>query len=622
VLVFAFASAALAAGASAALAAVVSNDPNYTASLLTSGLANPANGVLFRPLTNDVLVTEYGVSKVTKVDSTTGAKAPFVSVTKPDEMAIDSLGDVYVKQHPEGPIYRFSAAGTPLVPAAFSVPRLSCQFPAGMAFDAADNFYLACSTATEGKILKYAAGTTTSPTVFASGFGVLEGIRFNSAGKLFAADYTDSQVYEVKPGGTKLSEHTLWGNVSKPINVAFDPCGDLFATDTTTVVRIHSPGTVTTFASGFTEAFGLDFDPTGHLYVDDFATGDLWKFTPKTPCSAVVDQAITAKGTTVSATEGAGFSGTVATFEDPDTTAKTSDYTAKIKWGDGGESSGTVSGSGGKFEVSGSHTYAEEGTYTVTVTIEDADNATNTATATSTANVADAALASKCAAAETSPQAFSGPTATFIDEDPNGMSPPDYTATIEWGDSTSSPGTVSTGTGHGPYTVSGTHVYTSQGTFTITTTIKDAGGSKTVSTCRTLVFGVLPGGGSFVIGDKNATIGKVVTFSDVEWWGSNWWKENSLSGGPAPSAFKGFAESSPNPPLCGESWTTDTGNSSGPPATVPEYMAVIAASKITQSGSTISGNAPEVVIVKTNPGYLPNPGHKGTGKLMAIVCKI
>ena len=73
--------------------------------------------------------------------------------------------------------------------------------------------------------------------------------------------------------------------------------------------------------------------------------------------------------------------------------------------------------------------------------------------------------------------------------------------------------------------------------------------------------------------------------------------------------------------MCGETWTTDTGNGSAPPATVPEYMEVIAASKITQSGSTITGNAPEVVVVKTNPGCLPNPGHEGTGKVIAIVCK-
>jgi len=125
--------------------------------------------------------------------------------------------------------------------------------------------------------------------------------------------------------------------------------------------------------------------------------------------------------------------------------------------------------------------------------------------------------------------------------------------------------------------------------------------------------------GSFVIGDQNATIGNVVTFSDVEWWGSNWWKENSLSGGRAPSDFKGFAESSPSPPTCGETWTTNTGNSSGPPATVPEYMEVIGASKITQSGSTVTGNAPKLAVVKTNPGYLPDPGHKGTGKVVAVI---
>jgi TolB protein len=140
------------------------------------------------------------------------------------------------------------------------------------------------------------------------------------------------------------------------------------------------------------------------------------------------------------------------------------------------------------------------------------------------------------------------------------------------------------------------------------------------TTQETVISPTALASGSFVIGDLNATVGSIVSFSDVEWWGSNWWKRNSLSGGPAPAAFKGFAESSPSPPTCGENWTTGTGNSSGPPATVPGFMAVIAASKITQSGSVISGNAPEVVVVRTNPGYAPNPGHVGTGTVVAIVC--
>jgi len=119
-----------------------------------------------------------------------------------------------------------------------------------------------------------------------------------------------------------------------------------------------------------------------------------------------------------------------------------------------------------------------------------------------------------------------------------------------------------------------------------------------------------------VIGNLNAVGG-----NSVEFWGAQWAKHNSLSGGPAPNAFKGFADmTSTAPPTCGGTWTTDPGNSSGPPASVPAFMAVIASSSITMSGPTISGNIPKIVIVKTNPGYAPDPGHPGTGTVVAVLC--
>jgi hypothetical protein len=49
-------------------------------------------------------------------------------------------------------------------------------------------------------------------------------------------------------------------------------------------------------------------------------------------------------------------------------------------------------------------------------------------------------------------------------------------------------------------------------------------------------------------------------------------------------------------------------------------MAVIVASSYAKSGSTISGNTVHIVIVKTNAGYQPNPGHAGTGTVEAQVC--
>jgi hypothetical protein len=124
-----------------------------------------------------------------------------------------------------------------------------------------------------------------------------------------------------------------------------------------------------------------------------------------------------------------------------------------------------------------------------------------------------------------------------------------------------------------------------------------------------------PGGGSFVIGDNNAALGTTVNF-----WGSQWAKRNSLSGGPAPRSFKGFAEE-PTTPSCGQSWTTDPGNSTPPPdGPLPEFMAVIVASVSDQAGSRISGNIVEIVIVKTNSGYRPDPGHSGVGTVVSVVC--
>jgi hypothetical protein len=137
-----------------------------------------------------------------------------------------------------------------------------------------------------------------------------------------------------------------------------------------------------------------------------------------------------------------------------------------------------------------------------------------------------------------------------------------------------------------------------------------------------IVF-AFPSSGVFTLGDK--TVAAATPSTTLTWWADTWSALNSLSGGPGPNPFKGFVASvtlpTTTPPVgCGSSWTTTAGSSPPPPAGVPSYVGTLVTSKVTKSGSSISGNALSIVVVKTDPGYLPSPENHGTGKIVAKFC--
>ena len=327
----------------------------------------------------------------------------------------------------------------------------------------------------------------------------------------------------------------------------------------------------------------------------------------------IVDAAINASGQSVTGVEGAGVNATVATFTDPDPAATASGYAATITWGDGNSSTGVITGTT-SFSIAGSHIYAEEGSYAISTTITDVDSPSNAATATSTASVADAALTAAPACRASTLGSYNAPTATFTDAAGSLGTAANFTATVDWGDGTTSTGTVSS-SGPGSYAVAGTHNYGSLGLFTIKTTVADDGGSTAVTSCTTIGFSFAPGGGAFVIGSQRAAAGQSVTF-----WSAQWVSINDAAGTRNSHSFKGFAKS-PASPTCGATWSADPGNSTPPPSgPLPDFMGVIVTSSTTQSGSDVSGNVAHIVVVRTNPGYAPNPGHSGTGTVVAVVC--
>jgi hypothetical protein len=260
--------------------------------------------------------------------------------------------------------------------------------------------------------------------------------------------------------------------------------------------------------------YGEEGPYTVTVKVTDPADGDS---ASKTYAVSVTDPAVQAAGVPVSAVEGSSFTGTtLAMFTDPagaepnpsdPTGGSGSHYKVdSIDWGDGtplDTSSGALSFSGSPgsktdpFTVSGSHTYGEEGTFTITAIIDHEGEKT---TVTATAQVSDpAVMATGVPVFAVACTPLTGlELATFIDpggaepnpSDPSGTLNNHYkVVSIDWGVATpidTTTGAItfsgSPGSKTDSFIVSGNHTFATEGTFTINVTLDHEGQKTTVTT--------------------------------------------------------------------------------------------------------------------------------------------
>jgi hypothetical protein len=133
------------------------------------------------------------------------------------------------------------------------------------------------------------------------------------------------------------------------------------------------------------------------------------------------------------------------------------------------------------------------------------------------------------------------------------------------------------------------------------------------STTQDVIIYAFPTRGAFAISTSRSAIGSQVTY-----FGAQWSLANPLSGVWAPNSFKGFITAPGTPPACGGSFSADPGDSGAPPASVPSYMGTIATSRVAKSGSNLTGDRAQIVVVRTD-GY-GSLGSGGTGTVVAVVC--
>jgi hypothetical protein len=161
--------------------------------------------------------------------------------------------------------------------------------------------------------------------------------------------------------------------------------------------------------------------------------------------ATVADAPLTATGASdITATRGTPFyDDVVATFVDSGGSENPDDYTASINWGDGTTSMGTVHESSQQCDVTGSHTYAETGTETITVNVADVGGDV-AHQVTSTATVGDSTLTLFGTDLYVSEQntSVNGVVTTFRDDGgPDDAA--DYTAQLTWMSYTGGPQTTS-----------------------------------------------------------------------------------------------------------------------------------------------------------------------------------
>jgi len=173
---------------------------------------------------------------------------------------------------------------------------------------------------------------------------------------------------------------------------------------------------------------------------------------------------VVSAGSNASVNEGVTFRGS-GSFADSSTTAT---YSATVNYGDG-TATQALTLTNESFALS--HTYGKGGTYTVTVTVNDGHNGVGTGSFVVTVLNVPPSVGAISGPAQVVPGQTVVLTASFTD--PGFLET--HTATFNWGDSTTSAGTVTESNGSG--SVAGSHVYATTGTYMVTLAVTDSEGA-------------------------------------------------------------------------------------------------------------------------------------------------
>jgi len=199
----------------------------------------------------------------------------------PSDRLLPQSGTIYETNYRSNTIEVFSRRGANL--GTFAMP----SHPTGLVFDNSGNLYVSSDDPAAYAILKYTP--TGLVSVFAdSGLNAPHALVFDQAGNLYVANVQAQTIEKFTPDGVGTVFADAEDGLAGPVDLAFDAQGNLYVTNahggptqTGSVERFTPEGVGSVFAdSGFNLAYGLALDQGGNVYVSNYLSNTIEKFSP------------------------------------------------------------------------------------------------------------------------------------------------------------------------------------------------------------------------------------------------------------------------------------------------------------------------------------------------------
>lgn len=258
---------------------VVKRTPAGVESVLWSNGLNQPVGMVRDPQGN-LVVANYGDGTLSKVDAAGAIKTFVRGLSRPQGIAIDSTGNFFVADAGNNTLVKVAPDGT------FATFATGFSQPSDVKLDAMGNVYVA-NTGDNSIIKVSPAGVK---EVFSRGIANgPAGMAYDAAGNLFIANI-DGTLRQKSPQNELT---VLATGLSGPQGVAVDANGAVLVVNgSSSSVTKHVGATKTNFATGLSSPFGIAIEPAGSVYVTERGLNRISRFDSNGASTGVISSPV------------------------------------------------------------------------------------------------------------------------------------------------------------------------------------------------------------------------------------------------------------------------------------------------------------------------------------------